>query len=204
MMGWGIVFGTMVFAAGGGGEAADLPARHAEAILKRMRAMEGFLGSQEERQTRSQVGRYFSAAEYSRLRGNPVVGYWDAGSFAWKGGARVAWGGIRSAHPSCRPIGGNAWQTAFVEVAKRRGLEVVPKAAVTVEGGCVAAVVDGSEEERVPGVLLEIRVRSEPARSLLLRVAIGKPTVEDAMGAALDLALRFSRNLGEVEDASAR
>jgi hypothetical protein len=68
-------------------------------------------------------------------------------------------------------------------------------------------VVDRSAEEPVPGVLVELRIKS-PTGVLLYRVSMGKPTVEDAMGAALDLVLRFSRALptraGEGGRGSAR
>jgi hypothetical protein len=172
----------------------ELPPARAKALLERMMSTEDFVGSANEREGRKTSGRYFARAEYQRLRGNPLLGYWDVGEFSWAGGARVAWRGIRPSHPSARPIASQAWASAFRIAAAASGLEEDSGAPVQVEGGCVAAVVDRSAEEPVPGVLIELRIKS-PTGVLLYRVSMGKPTVEDAMGAALDLVLRFSRAL---------
>jgi hypothetical protein len=172
----------------------ELPAARAQALVERMMSTEAFVGSANDKESRGTTGRYFTRAEYQRLRGNPLLGYWDVGGFSWAGGARVGWRGIRASHPSARPISAQAWTTAFRVAAAASGLEEDPKARVQVEGGCVAAVVDGSSDEPVPGVLIELRLKS-PTGVLLYRVSVGKPTVEDAMGAALDLVLRFSRAL---------
>ena len=59
----------------------------------------------------------------------------------------------------------------------------------------MGAVIDPSPREPVPGVLLELRVKS-PTGTLRYRVGMGKASVEDAMGAALDLVLGFARSLG--------
>jgi hypothetical protein len=45
-------------------------------------------------------------------------------------------------------------------------------------------------------VLLEVRLRSSRGTALY-PVAVGKATVEDAMGAALDLAISFGLGIGE-------
>lgn len=172
----------------------ELPPDRAQALLERMMSTEDFVGSANEKESCKTTGRYFTRAEYRRLRGNPLLGYWDIGGFSWAGGAHVAWRGIRPSHPSARAISAQAWGAAFRIAAKASGLEEDAEARVQVEGGCVAAVVDPSSDEPVPGVLIELRVKS-PTGVLLYRVSVGKPTVEDAMGAALDLVLRFSRGL---------
>jgi hypothetical protein len=172
----------------------ELPPARTRALLERMMSTESFVGSTSEREGRKTTGRYFSRTEYQRLQGNPLLGYWHVGDFSWAGGARVAWKGIRSSHPSARPVADKAWAAAFRIAAAANGLKEDPGAPVQVEGGCVAAVVDPSSEEPVPGVLVELRIKS-PSGVLLYRVSMGKPTVEDAMGAALDLVLRFSRSL---------
>ena len=174
-----------------------LPAGQAEAVLQRMLDTEAFVGSQEEREERRSVARHFSAAEYARLKGNPLLGYWDEGGFRWPASqASIAWDGIRNLHPSSRPIGRRSWEVAFKAVARKHGLTVKPSSPIRVQGACVGAVVDRSEREPVPGVLLELRV-SSPTGTLLYRVGVGKATVEDAMGAALELAVTFARSLGE-------
>jgi hypothetical protein len=174
--------------------APELPPARAQALLVRMMSTEAFVGSDHEEDSRGTTGRYFTRAEYQRLRGNPLLGYWDIGGFSWVGGARVGWRGIRASHPSARPIPAKAWATAFRLAVAKNGLEEDAEAHVQVEGGCVAAAVDASADDPVPGVLIELRVKS-PTGALLYRVSVGKPTVEDAMGAALDLVLRFGRAL---------
>jgi hypothetical protein len=205
----GVVGGVLLAAHGPSGDEArgELPSRHARALLQRMADIEPFVGSREEKENRkAAVGRYFTADEYRRLRGNPVVGYWDLGTFHWQGGDRVAWAGMRNAHASCRGISAHAWDAAFAVVAHRQHLTVVRQAAVTLEGGCVAAVVDKSESEPVPGVLVEVRARGTGGETMVMRFAMGKPSVEDAMGAALELALTFSRStrVEEPGDVGAR
>jgi hypothetical protein len=176
--------------------------RTSQAIVARLLESEAYLGSEEERQSRGSASRFFSRAEYSRLRGNPMLGYWDAGTFTWTGGGRVAWGGVRSLHRSARPIRGAAWAAAFRQVAARQGLQVTPDADVRLEGACVAAVVDPTIEEPVAGVLLELRVES-PAGTLLYRVSMGKASVEDAMGAALELVMVFARSFAPARKGEA-
>jgi hypothetical protein len=177
--------------------AETLPAGQAQAVLQRMLDTEAFVGSQEESQQRQFVARHFSEPEYARLRGNPLLGYWDEGGFRWPSGQdSIAWDGIRNLHRSSRPISRRSWALAFKDVARKQRLVVQKGSAIRVQGACVGAVVDRSEREPVPGVLLELRV-SSPEGTLLYRVGVGKATVEDAMGAALELAVAFARSLGE-------
>jgi hypothetical protein len=195
-----IVLGGLLLVAeagGGGGDGPMLPQKTVEGMLRRMMETEPFVGSRAERDGRSESGRYFTDAERGRLRGNPVLGYWDAGAFAWAGAPLVAWGGIRSAHPSCRGIGPQAWRAAFQHAARKQALEVAQKAAVKLSGGCVAAVIDPTDANPVPGVLVELRLDS-PQGSFLVRTAVGKLTVEDAMGAALEFALSASKHVSQA------
>ena len=172
---------------------AALPERHAQAVLDRMLATEPFVESAEHRALRSKTGRYFSRQEHARLHGNPLLGYLDIGTFAWSG-RLLAFDGIRGAHRSARGITGAAWAAAVAKVAARHGLELSQGAHLRLEGGCVAAVIDPGSNEPVPGVLLELRLKS-PSGTLLYRVGMGKASVEDAMGAALDLVISFARSL---------
>lgn len=175
-----------------------LPAGQAAALVQRMLVTEHFKGSREERANRRSVGRHFSQDEYARLRGNPILGYWDEGGFQWpSGAATVAWAGISNIHPSCRPIRSRSWAVAFREVVRRQGLAIRNDSSVGIQGACVGAVVDRSPREPVPGVLVELRV-SSPTGTLLYRVGVGKATVEDAMGAALELVVRFARTVGDT------
>jgi hypothetical protein len=183
--------------------APPLPRQQLQAVVERMLVTEPFLGSDEERSTRRSVARYFSRQEYMRLRGNPLLGYWDVGTFRWRG-RQLAFGGVRNVHPSARPISAAAWTAAVEQVARRNGLDVTANAPVRLEGGCVGAVVDATEREPVPGVLVELRLEG-PTGTLLYRVGMGKATVEDAIGAALDLVLRFARSLqGAAQETGGR
>jgi hypothetical protein len=179
---------------------APLPARHAQALMERMLATEPFLGSAEHRASLGSTGRFFSRKEHARLHGNPVLGYWDAGTFAWRG-SELAFDGIQARHRSARGLTAAAWRAAISVVAARHALHLSPTAQMRLEGGCVGAVIDPSSTEPVPGVLLELRLKS-PAGTLLYRVGIGKASVEDAMGAAVDLVLGFARSL-ESDDRGA-
>ncbi|HEY0714833.1 MAG TPA: hypothetical protein VGF45_19285 [Polyangia bacterium] len=132
------------------------------------------------------------------MRGNPLLGYWHSSSFRWGAEKTVAWGGIKSSHRSCSAISAKAWAAAFRVAATKAALTVSPAASIEVSGGCVGAVIDPSPSEPVPGVLLELRMKGATG-TLLYRVGVGKPTVEDAMGAALELVLRFGQNSPEEE-----
>ena len=103
---------------------APLPEAQTLAMVRRMLVTESFIGSREEREGRGRSGRYFSPDEYARLRGNPLLGYWDAGSFAWVDRRTIAWGGIRARHPSARAIRSRAWDATIRQVARKRGLRV--------------------------------------------------------------------------------
>jgi hypothetical protein len=153
-----------------------------------------FLDSDEARTETDTLHRYFQDADYRRLRGNPILGYWDAAGFIWRG-LEVTWLGIRTA-PGCGGISPAAFDAAFRYVAKRRGLKVLPGAPIRLAGKCVWAVVDGTEAEPVPGVLLEVRVESATG-VLRYRFGMGKPAVEDAVGAAVDFILGFAMAVRE-------
>jgi hypothetical protein len=165
-------------------------------IIRRMCETERFHGSKEEFRTRTDAGRFFSASEYALLEGNPILGYFANQGFAWEGDASISWGGLVARHPSARGLRPESWAVAFEQAAKLQGLAVDAGARVQVEGACVAAVTDPNAASRVPGVLVELRFRS-PGGTLLFRTGVGKRTVADAMGAAMDLAIRFARTGGK-------
>jgi len=141
------------------------------------------------------MDRFFRAGDYARLHGNPVIGYWDARGFKWTG-TRVAWDGVVSVAPSARRITKRAWDAAFAHVARQQGLTVDPKAPIRIRGACVAAVVRPSVAEPNRGVLIELRIDG-PKGAFLYRLGVGKPTLEDAVGASLDWAIAFARAQGE-------
>jgi hypothetical protein len=171
-----------------------IPPASVEELVGKLADRAPFVESREANEERATLNHYFRKEDYAALRGNPIVGYWDRGGFRWTGD-RIAFGGIGAGAASATRISGRAWEAAFRHVAQGQGLRVDEGAPLRIEGRCVAAVVDVSEREPVPGVLLEVRVIS--AQGILRhRVAVGKPTVEEAMAAALDFLLRFARSVG--------
>ena len=177
-----------------GPESHDIKPEHVEQLVNQLGAREPFLKSGEAKDEPGSLYHYFQKADYEALRGNPVVGYWDEGGFRWSG-TTVAWGGIAAGASSAERIKPRAWEAAFRYVAQRRGFVVDERAQLRVEGRCVAAAIDATAAEPVPGVLLEVRVHS-PSGVLRHRFSVGKPTVEEAMGAALDFLLSFSKSIG--------
>lgn len=164
-------------------------------LAQKLGQTEPFLRSAEAKQEPQSLNRFFHRPEYDRLVGNPVLGYWSAGGFRWQG-VRVAWDGIESVAPSARPITRKAWDVAFQYVAQRRGLVLDRAAPIRIRGACVAAVVHPTPEEPVRGVLLEVRVEG-PGGQMLYRFGMGRPTLEDAVGAAIDVAIGLAMNLNQ-------
>jgi hypothetical protein len=171
---------------------AGVTREQAEALAVRLGERRPFLESQEARKERATLGQFFKDPDYRVLRGNPLLGYWDRGGFAWSGD-RVAWEGIESA-AGCRRVQRTAWDRAFAYAVKKAGLVVDPAAPIRVRGACVWAVVEASADEPVPGVLLEIKVAG--GKGLLrYRFGMGKATVEDAIGAAVELVVAFAKGM---------
>jgi hypothetical protein len=160
------------------------------ALVGRLRERKPFLESEEAHTEPATLRRYFQDEDYRLLRGNPILGYWDQGGFRWTGN-RMAWSGIE-VKAGCSRVASAAWNAAFSYVVRRRKLDVDRAASIRIGGACVWAVVDGSRAEPVPGVLLEMRVES-PTGILRYRFGMGKPTVEDAVGAAIDFIVGFAQ-----------
>jgi hypothetical protein len=193
----GLALGLVVVAGTGGatGAAAEphLPwtAEQTTAVLRRLEAREPFAGSREARLHGDSLGWFFGWPEYQLLAGNPVYGYWHEGRFRWAG-THVAFDGIKPVGHSAHRITERAWMAAFRYIAEKNGLVVDPKATIRVRGACLAAVFDPGLDEPNRGVILELRIES-PTGPFLYRFGFGKPTVEDAIGASLDWAVRFAR-----------
>ena len=171
-------------------------------ILDRLGDREPFLGSHEAAHHPESLGHFFGPHDYERLRGNPVYGYWADDGFRWVGG-RVAWDGITPLSPSARPIRPRAWDAAFAYVAKKYALTIDRRAPVRVRGACVAAVIYPSPSQPNRGVVLELRIDS-PKGVFWYRFGMGKPTVEDAIGASLDWAIGFARTINREPIGPAR
>lgn len=169
-------------------------------FVRRLNEREPFAGSREARLHGDSLGRFFGWKEYQLLRGNPVYGYWAEGGFRWVG-ARVAFDGIKPIGRSAQQITSRAWEAAFRYVAKKNGWVIDQRAPVRVRGACLGAVLDPGLDEPNRGVVLELRVES-PTGPFLYRFGMGKPTIEDAIGASLDWALRFARVANQAPGAA--
>jgi hypothetical protein len=171
-------------------------------IVERATDREPFLASREAGLRPDSLGHFFIRPDYAILRGNPVYGYWAEGTFAWVGD-RVAWDGVRAASPSARPITPRAWTAAFKYVAEKHGLTIDRNAPIRVWGACIGAVLDPNLVEPNRGVVLEVRVDS-PTGPLLYRFGMGKPTIEDAVGASLDWAVGFALTVNHEPNGTGR
>jgi len=172
-----------------------LSPQQALALWQRLGAREAFLDSAEAHSEPQSLYRYFDRMDYARLRGNPVLGYYDRGGFKWTGN-RVAWHGIGPVTPDAAAVSARAWDEAFGIIARKRNWVIDPKAPIRVSGACVGAVLEPSREEPMRGVCIEVRVAS-PSGDLLYRFSVAKPTIEDAVGAALDWVLCCAANLDQ-------
>jgi hypothetical protein len=169
-------------------------------IARRLAEREPFLSSREALNHADSLNRFFGPEDYKTLRGNPVYGYWDDGRFRWSG-VRVAWGGIAPVARSARAITPRAWTAAFKFVAKQRGLVIDKNAPIRIEGACIGAVLDPSPDEPNRGVVLEMRFEMGKDR-FLYRFGMGKPTLEDAVGASLDWAVGLAMQANKLQDGS--
>jgi hypothetical protein len=171
-------------------------------ILERLTDREPFLDSREAARHPESLNHFFRAQEYRRLRGNPVYGYWADDGFRWVG-ARVSWDGISPASPTARPIRRRAWDAAFAYVAKKYGLTIDRRSPIRVRGVCIAAMADPSVDQPNRGVVLELRLES-PTGRFWYRFGMGKPTLEDAIGASLDWAVGFAQTINRDAPRPAR
>jgi hypothetical protein len=169
--------------------------QQALALWQRMGAREPFLDSEEAHSEPQSLYRFFDRKDYAKLQGNPVLGYYCPGRFKWTG-IRVAWHGISPVTPDAAAVTSKAWDEAFHIIARKRNWVIDPRAPVRVSGACVGAVLEPSSEEPFRGVCIEVRVAS-PTGNLLYRFSVAKPTIEDAVGAALDWVLCFAATLNQ-------
>jgi hypothetical protein len=187
--------------AGTGGQTGSLKAlltpEQAEGLAMKLTERRPFLDSREAKssQGRQTMGLFFGDDDYRILKGTPVFGYWDASTFKWSGG-RIAWQGIASAGKTCKGISSKAWNLAFAYVAKKYGLVVDRAAPLRMRGACVWAVTEASPREPVRGVVMEMRLDS-PTGAFRWRYSRGNPTIEGAVGAAVELPILLGKKLGQ-------
>ncbi|MGD0839364.1 MAG: hypothetical protein ABSB49_22240 [Polyangia bacterium] len=166
----------------------------ARSLLARLLERQPFLASEDVRSARGRrtLGLFFGPEEYARLRGNPILGYWDVGGFKWTG-SRIAWDGVTS-QGSCLGITQRAWDVAFASVAHEHGLVSDSDAPLRMRGACLRAVIEPAPADPVRGVLMEMRLDS-PTGSFLWRYSRGNPTIAGAVWASIELPVLMAREL---------
>jgi hypothetical protein len=175
-------------------EPLKLTSEQAEKVLARLLEREPFYPKGFETSDPDTLNKFFQMDDYRTLQGNPILGFWHSGTFVWSGGMRVAWDGIVAADggaSSAAALPSRAWRAALEVVARRRGIVIDDKAPVRVKGACVHANLSANKEMGPAGVLVELRFDSRKG-PLLFRLGVGKPSIEEAMGALLDWALGFA------------
>jgi hypothetical protein len=174
-----------------------LTSEQAERVLVRLLDREPFYPKGFETSDPDTLNKFFTMDDYRVLMGNPFLGYWDSGAFAWSGGMRVAWDGLIAADGGssmAAAVSPKAWEAALAMVAKGRGVTIDSKAPVRLKGACVHANLLASKDLGPAGVLVELRFDG-PSGPLRLRLGAGKPSIEEAMAATLDRALGFALRL---------
>jgi hypothetical protein len=184
----------------------QLTKEQATKTLTRLLEREPFWPRHYEEADPKTLGKFFAGGDYRLLQGNPFLGYWDSGTFRWPATTKaIAWEGVVGAKEDvgARSVTAKAWRAAMEVVAGKRGLVIDQRAAVRIRGVCVHATLERTRDGlEPPGVLVELRLES-PNGALLMRVGVGKPTIEEAMGAMLDwvvgFALRVHQPQGDLE-----
>lgn len=187
--------------AGSGTDAGSLKAlltpEQAEKLAVKLTERRLFLDSREARSPHGKrtMGLFFGDDDYRLLEGNPLFGYWDGGGFLWQG-KRIAWQGFASAGKTCKGISPRAWNLAFGYVAQKHGLVVDHAAPLRMRGACVSAVIEASPKQPVVGVLIEMRLES-PTGTFRWRYSRGNPTIEGAIGAAVELPILIGKKINQ-------
>lgn len=175
-----------------------LTAEQAERLAEKLAERKPYAESDEAHSEagRRTMGMFFAAAEYEKLKGNPVYGYWNAAGFKWTG-SRIAWDGVVSVGKSCKGITRRAWDAAFAYVAEKHGLVVDRGAPMRMRGACVGAITETSPERPVLGVVMEMRIDS-PTGSFRWRYTRGNPTIEGAVGASIELPILLAPKVNQA------
>jgi hypothetical protein len=179
-----------------------LPPRTPAVLWKALGVREPFLGSLEAKGEPQSLNRFFGSEDYSKLRGNPALGFYDAGGFRWVG-RRVAWLGVRQVYTDWPGIPATYWDRAFQSIARSNHWKVDPSAPIRVKGACVGAVANSTPQEPQIGVCLELQV-SSPTGTLLYRYAIAQPSITEAVHQALDWTLSCARDLDQINPKGAK
>ena len=157
---------------------------------------ECFLDSQQARKHADTLGLFLSRAEYAKMHGNVIFGYWWASpGFVWKPEWRkLAFVAPKGVHESSRPIQPQAWNKAMEFTAARRGLTITSSAPIKITGAVVGAILDPAKEhQRGYATICEWKIQSPKGGVLLYRFGILKPSLGGAIGANLEWVVNYAR-----------
>lgn len=173
--------------------AKTLTEKQRAAVLKRIFLdREAFRSSREYQTNPTTLGLYFKDADYRRLKGNPIVGYYAADpGFRWED-AEVTIHRIPSLGPHTRVVTQRAWDAASAIVARKLNLNLVPNAKVHVYGASVYVHPKPTQDVRAAQIVVEFRITS-PNGTILLRRVGNSPTLGDAIGSSLEFAITYAR-----------
>lgn len=155
---------------------------------------EPFLGSwmHRNKEYSRSLGHFFTQEEYRKLEGNPALGYFYVGNFKWlPSWKEVSIEPFAPTTPDTKIVKPAAWRIAADAACRKHGLSRRPDAPIKITGALV-----GINLEKPLGVYLEVRVRS-PHDTLLFRGGIGKGTLGDAIGAAVDFVVAYAMGMGD-------
>ena len=143
------------------------------------------------------LGHFFTQDEYQKLEGNPALGYFYVGGFKWlRAWKEVSIEPFAPTTPDTRIIKPEAWKIAASQACKKHGLTLKANAPIKITGALV-----GVNLEKPLGVYLEIRVQC-PYDTLLYRGGVGKGTLGDAVGAAMDFIVSYALGIGDGKPVS--
>lgn len=159
---------------------------------------EEFLVSQQAKRWPDTLGLFLSRADYARMKGNTIFGYWWATpNFVWKPEWKaVSFTAPKGLHQSSRMIQPRAWDKAMEMLAAQKGLTLSPSAPVKITGAVVGATIDPvADHTRGFMTLCEWRVETPGGGLLVYRYAVMKPTLGGAIGGNLAWIVSYARGL---------
>lgn len=169
------------------------------AITKRMLfEKEPFMKSYEATKFPQSLGLFLREDEYERMSGNPGTGYLDPDpDFSWPWEDREVSISFKSSAPETRIIKPQAWDAVIKHVAENLKLKLNPKARIQITGAAVLAFPKGGPDLAKPEVTIEARVKGPGGTLIVFRRTEARPTLGDAVGAAVEFVVNFARVYGD-------
>lgn len=158
---------------------------------------EPFLASVEAKKYPQTMNHFFHHEEYKALQGNPALGYWSIGQFAWPAGTvEVDFIPPKATNNETKAIKPLAWERAIAIIAAHHGLKIKAGAPIKITGAMVDATLVPTKDQHYCSLVAEWRVDS-PTGPLLIRRGSAKKGLGDAIGANLDFVVGYAIGLGD-------